>query len=402
MTSFSEKLSVLYFLGFILLFFSCGQKDPPLEMTSEGAIAVMTDPIGARIFLDGLDTGRTTPDTLFHIPVGTYTVSVVLSGYESSPGSHAVEVLENNIIPIEFLLFVTAKEGAIAVVSSPMGAAIFLDGTSTGRTTPDTLSNVLVGIYSVHIELQGHKSCPESLSVQVLENETVQAIFSLLNAQHVVLGEDFTSTTCEPCFPSSLVLDSLSERYSGSFIVIRYHVWWPPPGDDPFYLDNTVENAARNDYYDNLFAPHLFLDGSIDAGRDHNVWETILEERMKRETEIDITISNTTNGLQGNATASIVSCADLSGRALRAHFVITESGIEFEAPNGKSIFHQVMRDMLPDPTGEPITLLPETNVQLTRDYTIDFSWNPDHLHIVVFVQDNDTREILQAASDPIR
>jgi hypothetical protein len=327
MTSVSEKLGVLLFLGCILHFFSCGQKDPPLEV---------------------------------------------------------------------------AKEGTIVVTSDPTGAHIILNGLNTGRTTPDTLSGVSVGIYTVRIELQGFLSCPESITVEVQENEKAQAEFSLVNTQHVILGEDFTSTTCEPCFPSSLVLDSLAELYSESFIVIRYHVWWPPPGNDPFYAANAEENAARNDYYDNLFAPHLFLDGSIDAGRDHNVWEAILADMANRESQVDITISNTLNGFQGSATATIISCEDLSDRNLMTRFVITESEIEFDAPNGKNIFHQVMRDMLPNPTGEPLALVPETKVQLTRDFTIDPSWNPDHLHLVVFVQDDDTREILQSASNPIR
>jgi hypothetical protein len=326
MASISQKLLFLCSSGFIICFSSCGQKDPPLEVTKEGAIGVTSDPIGVHIILDGLDTGRTTPDTLDNIPVGPHTVSVMF---------------------------------------------------------------------------HGHKSCPESVTVDVVENGTSQAEFSLLNEQHVVLGEDFTSTTCEPCYPSSLVLDSLTDLYSGSFIVIRYHVWWPPPGDDPFYLANAEENAARNEYYDNLFAPHLFLDGSIDAGRDHTVWEAILKDRVNGESQVDISISNTVDGLQGMATATVVSCADLSDRTLFAHFVITESEIQFNAPNGKAIFHQVMRDMLPDPTGEQITCVSKTKLQLTRAYTIDSSWNPEFLHLIVFVQDNDTREILQSASIPV-
>ena len=295
-----------------------------------------------------------------------------------------------------------AKEGAIAVTSDAVGVHIILDGFDTGRTTPDTLENIPVGTHTVSVTFQGYKGCPESLTIQVLEHETSQATFSLLNTQHVILGEDFTSTTCEPCFPSSLVLDSLAELYTGSFIVIRYHVWWPPPGNDPFYWANTEENGARNDYYDNLFAPHLFLDGSTDAGRDHTVWEAILRDRLHREAHVDIKISNVLDGFQGSATAAITSCEDLSDRNLITHFVITESEIESYASNGKSVFQQVMRDMLPDPSGQHITLVRETQVQLNRSYTIDPSWNSEFLNLVVFVQDDDTREVLQSASIPIQ
>lgn len=87
---------------------------------------------------------------------------------------------------------------------------------------------------------------------------------------------------------------------------------------------------------------------------------------------------------------------------LVVHFVITESEIGFDAPNGESSFHQVMRDMLPDASGERIAPVPDMKLQVSRDYSIHPSWNSDHLNIVVFIQDDDTREVLQAASIPLQ
>lgn len=294
----------------------------------------------------------------------------------------------------------TGKTGAIAVFSDPSGATIVLDGLETGLTTPDTLEDVSIGQHSVTVLLQGHKSCTGSLSVDVFEVQITPAEFILLkrSIQHVILGEEFTSTTCDPCYSASLVLDSLASVYSESFAVIRYHVWWPPPGDDPFYLANVDENTARNGYYDNFFAPQLFLDGTTNAGRDHSVWGSRISERIETESQIDLTLANSRNGLIGTVTAHIVSCSDLSDRNLVIHFVLTEDEIEFQAPNGKDIFFQVMRDILPDANGERITLLPNRKLQVRRDYTIKSGWNPNKLNGIVFIQDNDTREVLQSAS----
>ncbi len=291
-----------------------------------------------------------------------------------------------------------AREGSLAVLSDPAGASILLDGTETGRVTPDTLTNIAVGSYAISVMHQGYTSCTESLEVNVVEDQTVQVEFVLVNIQRVVLGEDFTSTTCTPCNRSSLALDSLAEKYRERFAVIRYHVWWPPPGNDPYYLANTEENVARNNYYDNMDAPHLYLDGEVDAGGDHAQWESLLLERMGQQGLIDLTVSAALNGMYGSATASLISCSDLSARDLVIQFALTESDIQFDAPNGQDVFHQVLRDMLPDAGGEAIDLFTHVTKQVHREFHIESGWNADNMSLIVFVQDHDTREVLQATS----
>ena len=300
--------------------------------------------------------------------------------------------------------FETEKTGAIAVFSDPPGATIVLDALETGLITPDTLEDISLGQHTVIVVLQGHTSCTGSRSVDVSEVRIVPVEFVLLkkSIQHVVLGEDFTSTTCDPCHASGLVLDSLADLYSGSFVLIRYHVWWPPPGDDPFFLANVDENTTRNEYYNNFFAPQLFLDGILNAGRDHSLWGALLSERIELHSQIDLTLFNSRNGSQGTVTADVVSCSDLSDRNLAIHFVLTEDEVQFQAPNGKNIFYQVMRDMLPDAGGERITLLPQVRNQVSRDYELKSGWNPSRMNMVVFIQDNGTKEVLQSASISIQ
>jgi hypothetical protein len=296
-----------------------------------------------------------------------------------------------------------AKLGQVAVSSDPPGATILLNGVATECVTPDTLEDVSVGFYTISVDLQGYHSCTGSLSVNILENQITLTEFVLLDTdiEHIVLGEDFTSTTCDPCCSSSLVLDSLTAELAGSFVVIRYHVWWPPPGDDPFYLANIEENTARNDYYSNFFAPRLFLDGSVDAGQDHTAWAALIADRARRETHIDLDLTVSATGSRGSVTASILSCSDYSDRNLYVRFVITEDEVDYEAPNGKVVFFQVMRDMLPDAVGERISLLPNVTLETSCDYTIESGWDTDKVNIVVFIQDDETREVLESIAMPL-
>ena len=44
--------------------------------------------------------------------------------------------------------------GSIFINSSPVGATITLDGTNTGKTTPDSVSNVSTGQHSITLSLK--------------------------------------------------------------------------------------------------------------------------------------------------------------------------------------------------------------------------------------------------------
>lgn len=67
-----------------------------------GSIAVDSEPPGARIFLDGKDTGKVTPAELKNVPVGKHEVTLEAEGYESQTKS--VAVTRNKTVPLVFEL----------------------------------------------------------------------------------------------------------------------------------------------------------------------------------------------------------------------------------------------------------------------------------------------------------
>ncbi|MEE4311852.1 MAG: PEGA domain-containing protein [candidate division KSB1 bacterium] len=68
--------------------------------------------------------------------------------------------------------------GSILVDSGEISGNIFLDAVSTGKTTPDTLCNVAVGPHIVNVYVDGHRSIPDSVNVQVEENKLSRAGFT--------------------------------------------------------------------------------------------------------------------------------------------------------------------------------------------------------------------------------
>ena len=83
----------------------------------------------------------------------------------------------------------TPITGTIAVTSKPLGATISIDGKEVGKS-PKNLNDILIGSHNVTLSQRGYEET--SKTVQVLENQTTEAMFELrkLNAtETAALGQ---------------------------------------------------------------------------------------------------------------------------------------------------------------------------------------------------------------------
>ncbi|MFA6598470.1 MAG: PEGA domain-containing protein [Ignavibacteriaceae bacterium] len=82
-----------------ILFFvaSCTDSttDAPVVST-KGSVVIQSTPVGAKIFLAGVDQGKVTPDTLKDLTEGSYQVTLKLAGYNDS--TFTVTVTANSVI----------------------------------------------------------------------------------------------------------------------------------------------------------------------------------------------------------------------------------------------------------------------------------------------------------------
>ncbi|NVO67921.1 PEGA domain-containing protein [Methanofollis tationis] len=126
-------------------------------------LAILSEPAGALISLDGKYTGRTTPATLSALSSGTHTVSLSpdgssarfdkplsLSGEQTltvdlSTGSHT---LSDGLVEIEAY----DGTGSIFVDSKPDGATIVIDGRTLQWKTPQVVSGIKPGIHTVSVK----------------------------------------------------------------------------------------------------------------------------------------------------------------------------------------------------------------------------------------------------------
>ena len=93
-----KHLLLFLFLIFILLATPGCMEYPYPAIPATGSINILTNPSGAKIFFNGDDTDHITPYILTNVPMGSYIITLTLSGYLNS--SNVVEVKANQVSTI--------------------------------------------------------------------------------------------------------------------------------------------------------------------------------------------------------------------------------------------------------------------------------------------------------------
>lgn len=149
-----------------------GTKPPSGQTVTTGSLSVTSVPAGARVFLDGGDTGKVTPVTLSVVAGGNHGVVLRLTGYQD--GRQSVSVVPGATAAVQLSLVKPAEtsgspaapvqtETTLRVTSSPPGAEITLDGRDSGRKTSATLM-VTAGSHTVQVRLSGYQSVTRTVT----------------------------------------------------------------------------------------------------------------------------------------------------------------------------------------------------------------------------------------------
>ncbi len=222
-----------------------------------------------------------------------------------------------------------------------------------------------------------------------------------------VLAELFTNWGCSPCKYANPAINELLDVYDPSqLVMIAYHTWWPW-GNDPFYNYNTADNINRINYYGVGGVPSIFFDGPPNRGNSGSTTYGYYKGFIETELAISSNMTISLEGYLDTATstgvvnASIEITNTLPIGILKVRFAVVQDNNYAYAgpasPNQEVRHRYVMRDMLAE--GEINTFLPIGEFyNVSRSFTIDPIWNLDTISIVVFVQDDLTKDVLQAAT----
>ncbi len=235
-----------------------------------------------------------------------------------------------------------------------------------------------------------------SLSVGVAANATTK----------LPLYEHFTSNTCGPCASfnpgfQTLLNNNNVNATNADVACIKYQMDWPAPGTDEAWNSH---GDARRGYYGVTGIPSPWFEG---AGAAANQAE--IDNAGSAFVEITGTATYNTGTTTLDVDLDVNPLTNLGTKTM--HIAVVENSYtNTSGTNGETVFHEVMREMLPNASGQSINLAGgSVNVTESSTYTVGSvtqgSFNVwqgmNNLTVVAFIQDDSNQEILQAAVFPV-
>ncbi|MDP3580536.1 MAG: PEGA domain-containing protein, partial [Ignavibacteria bacterium] len=167
-------------VGILIVFVSC-ERDvftgyEEIEKTENCKIFISSDPPKASIYLDGVNTGKKTPDTLSWLSSGENKITLKTDYFDDTT---ATVILSKNTVTNLYINFEANSRtfGKLNCISYPTGAEIFLDGTPINSKTPFIIKNVQPGSHYVKYRYSSHRD--DSISVKALSSTLVTAYLDL-------------------------------------------------------------------------------------------------------------------------------------------------------------------------------------------------------------------------------
>lgn len=210
------------------------------------------------------------------------------------------------------------------------------------------------------------------------------------------LFEIFSSSYCGPCAGVNTHMNDLLAQNEGAFSLVKYQQSFPAPGD-PYFIPAADD---RRNYYDVSGIPAMEANGDIIGGAA-SYSQFDFNELSLETTQIEIPTVNSMVNSDSLVDIQVTLNPIANYPAgLILHTVIVEKiTTQNIGDNTETEFHNVMMTMLPNSSGEILATL-NTGVPVNFSYNFNmsstFTEHLDNLAVVVFVQNDATKKIIQS------
>lgn len=127
-----------------------------------GKLIIDSEPKGAKIYLDGVDTKLTTPGVLENLKYGKHQIKLILDGYEEYLININLNQKEKEI-KVK-LNKIESKTGTLEIITMPEGATVYINDEEIGET-PLKL-NLEIGKYKIRLSLDGYKDYSTDITIE--------------------------------------------------------------------------------------------------------------------------------------------------------------------------------------------------------------------------------------------
>jgi hypothetical protein len=245
-------------------------------------------------------------------------------------------------------------------------------------------------------------------------------------SDRAVLVELFTGAECPPCVAADVAFDAVEKVYKpGEAVLLQYHLHIPGP--DPL---TSLASEARQKYYGEAIegTPTIFFNGKtgpqgggpLGAAKERfEQYREVMDPLLETPAKVKLKVTAVRKGSKVEATTEV---SDLGnpGERIKLRMALVEDVVRYRGGNGQLYHHRVVRAFLGKPEGwalaEKATKesasveLDALRKQLARhlQQTLEGNSFPTapplalrNLHVVAFVQNDETKEVLQAVQVPV-
>lgn len=328
----------------------------------------------------------------------------------SAPFTVSADFVNNGAASITGADINYSINGGTAVTSSLTGLSI-ASNTSATVTSSTNWTPSAAGTYDIKVWLSNLNG---SNSDSDTSNDTAMASVQVVPqlTTRYPLYETFTSSTCPPCTPANVQMESVFDVNPGEYNSVKYQMNWPGTGD-PYY---TSEGGDRRGYYGVNSVPRVEIDGGWDSN-GNNVTQSVFDQfqNVPAFVEMAATFSRWSKTIE--TTVTITPLADITSNNLALFAVIySHRDTANVKTNGETEFINVVKKMMPSSSGQSIASLTSgTAVTQTLSYSFNGSYvlppngqspanlNVEHtvedfenLGVIAWLQDVNTREVYQS------
>ncbi len=249
------------------------------------------------------------------------------------------------------------------------------------------------------------KLIPLFLLVAVIATMTLNDAYA---AKRWVLIEEFTNASCGPCASQNPGFHNYLLKNMNNIIPIIHRTSWP--GSDVMYSANPNMYDKRVQYYGINGVPNVRINGKVHpktgqwyegAPGDEQGMNSELDKYLGAPSPITITPSFTKNGNVMSIKVNVATSEAISNKTLRTAIIEGYHYYEKAGSNGEKKFYYIVRDYLPSVDGQAINIKANND----QDYTFSYTPNPalyqQFIYVVAYIQDDATKEVLQAGSSPM-
>lgn len=217
------------------------------------------------------------------------------------------------------------------------------------------------------------------------------------------LIEIFSNGAVQECYDANIFLRGYLENNLQKTIPLYFFTQYPDSTKDPIFKNAPELNRKRAGYYEMPFPPALFINGK----RQSDVYNTDshtneLNKSLGVTSPITIKIEEKRIGNPYDSISVkviISSDENINNKSVFVYAVEYYHVYFHSSQNEQELFYYNVKEKLSSNEDVKLVLNAGESIELQYKFSKKDHWNSDQIYIVAFIQDDETKEVLQTGTN---